>query len=220
MVNKYLEKFYEMAVMMPGEFDFTKNGMLDKYIKEYNSKDYIISNGIIIDKEIILKNNIKLNLLVTRYKDNYFIINKSNNEFIGFIDISPNQIISRLIRSKYKNMLVISGLYIKDEYKNKGIMKYIFQYLINSGFQIVTDGTDYENSRKLILSLNGISNYRLDIIDDRNKPNYIIIPDVKLKDIYDGRLWKYFSDNPPTSIIGYQEIVKEMLRRAIIYKRN
>ena len=117
-------------------------------------------------------------------------------------------------------MIVISGLYIKEEYKNNGIMKYIFQYLINSGFQIVTDGTDYENSRRLILSLNGISNYRLDIIDDRNKPNYIIIPDVKLKDIYDGRLWKYFSDNPPTSIIGYQEIVKEMLRRAIIYKRN
>ena len=157
--------FSEMAIGAPGEYDFLKNVNVKSKIVEFNKKFSEKSKDIslLFKDDIELKNQILVNLNIYKYQNYLFLLNDLD-EIMGFI-IRDNKIhIPKKILDHYGLPIIISGLFVYPRFKNKGLMKNVFQILINNDIKIITDGVEYENARKLLLSLNGIQNYKMDIL--------------------------------------------------------
>ena len=230
-LNEWLEErreyVSEMSLGLPGEYNILEEKETIQIIKLFKDLYYKDRSKLkdFFKEKIILKDKSIVYLHVYIFDMYMFFINDINNDLMGFIRRHKHTTLPDTLRNKYGIPIIISGLFIFPKYKNKGLMKKVFQILLDSNIKIITDGVDYENARRLLLSLNGIENYRIDIIEiDGPDAGNIVINDIKLKDIYDNRLWN--CDNEQivklyklSNMIIKDKLLKYISTRAIIYKR-
>lgn len=191
LINKENSKFNkllsEMAIGIPGECNVGKNNII--FIKNsYNN--YITNNNLIKIGELTpKKNNEKFDLYIDN--DIIYISDKSLN-LVGYMILKTKEHIPNKIKSIYNNISTVHNVYLFNKYRGKGIMKALYELILSLGISIMGDSIQYEPARQLWLSMNGVDDYILDIIDiDKDE---VLHSDVKLNDIYDNRIWKTVND--------------------------
>ncbi len=102
-------------------------------------------------------------------------------------------------------------------------MKFIIQTLLDAGYSLLSDQVEYEHVRRLWKSLSKLDQYQLDLLDLKN--NVISLPDIKIEDINDPRVWDLLDGLKALKLklnrIKYDHYMKkEIYRRLIIYNKE
>ena len=212
----------EQAIAINGEYNFKNDNEYLESVEKIFAEDfqkksikYDLFEGYFKDKYV------KLN--IRKYDMQFYIFN--DNEFIGLVG-TYNHSYSVLFKHfiKYhKYILPIKCLNMEDEYKNKGIMKFVIQNLLDAGYSLLTDQVEYEHVRRLWKSLSKLDQYQLDLLDLKN--NVISLPDIKIEDINDPRVWDLLDGLKSLKLklnrIKYDHYMKkEIYRRLIIYNKE
>lgn len=93
----------------------------------------------------------------------------------------------------YRLVREIQGIEIHKDRRNQGYAKYFYKTLVDElGWNLLGDLTDYENSRRLWVSLSKDPDYQVDIVD--SSTGIIFEKKVILKDILDDRVWVKYED--------------------------
>ena len=213
--NERYKKLLEMSLGITGDYNFGKTEDLINF--NFLTK-FRNNSEVIFDKEVELKRGIKYNIIIETDGNTALIYNKDEVELMGYlqfhgIDISK---FNYKYRNKYSNPLSITAVQTEEKYRNKGLMSFVYQFLIDNGNSIVGDAKEYDNARKLWLSMNKLTKYKLDVIDISRSE--VLIEGITLKDIYDNRVWKILD---PHQINGYLKNLRErqiLFTRLIAYK--
>jgi len=84
-------------------------------------------------EELLSKKNCLKQDFKTNGKDRYFLIAKMENKIVGTISFGKsNDLINKITKNEYKNILEIATVYILPEYQGNGIGKKLFNAIIIS----------------------------------------------------------------------------------------
>lgn len=175
---------FEMSLAVGGEFDF------GEFSRHFDKRFMAIFN---LRKNILFKDNFKLkdgkNYKVIAETDGHFIFikNLETEELMAVIEVIT-KVLKKNLSTKYENVLMIKSVKTDDKFKNKGLMKLVYLYLLSLNYSLMGDAIEYESARGLWVSLQGFQTFKTDIIDIDN--DKIIYKNIKLKDINDERVWK------------------------------
>ena len=212
--NRY-KKLLEMSLGVTGDYNFGKT----EDLLNFNFLNNFRKNSeIICDQEIKLKGNEKYNIIIETDGGIAIIYDKDSGELMGYmqfhgVDISNFDYKHKI---KYSDPISITAVQTEEKYRNKGLMSFVYQFIIDNGNSIIGDAKEYDNARKLWLSMNKLSKYKLDVIDISKSE--VLIEGITLKDIYDNRVWKIID---PHQINGYLKNLREkqiLFTRLIAYK--
>ena len=174
------QELLEMAYMKDGDFNF-------------GHQLEIIKNRFRNLQESQKINSIKHTFKIDDKNFNIHFLGEfliTSNELLEIVNIIGIKHVTfpKYLHSIYNGyILCVNAMETEQKYRKMGIAKSVISFLINEGFFIMGDSIEYENARKLWLSLNKIENYKLDIVSIEE--DKILFSGVKLKDIYDNRLW-------------------------------
>ena len=204
----------EMSLAHSGDYNFGEFSEIfnyDFFIK-FNKFKYVIFDDIVNIK------NKKYNLLIETDGKHIFIFNKDNNDIILSMMIeeyNTRHLDPKLIK-RYNQVLIVRSIKTADKYRNKGIAKFLYQFLIDGGSSLMGDAREYDSARYLWASMNKVENIKLDILEiDKG---ILIHENIKLKDIYDTRVWKIID---PNDLLNKEKQIEHMdwiYKRLIAYK--
>ena len=180
--NKNL--LFEMSLAIGGEFDF------GEFSRHFDKRFMVIFNlrkNILFEDKFKLKDGNLYNIIAETDGHFIFIKNKETEELMAVIEVIT-KVLKKKLSTKYDNVLMIKSVKTDDKFKNKGLMKLVYLYLLSLGYSLMGDSIEYESARGLWVSLQGFQTFNTDIIDIDN--DKIIHKNIKLKDINDERVWK------------------------------
>lgn len=185
--RKSQNEIYEMAIAGWGDWQPKRDRIYQKSMKQLKSEwefvDTINVNSMIVD---LYKMKHKPVFILGRILDEKF-------ETLFHIELTTQKSIG--ITFKYKNLMNVDGVIVKDTVRGNGLAKYMYQYLVdNFDYTILGDEIQYHKARILWSSLSKIDTVVVDIIDiDKG---IIVEKDVILHHgeadyEFDPRVWSY-----------------------------
>ena len=203
------QELLEMAYMKDGDFNFGHQIDDVKLAFENDKEEF---------KELIDTFSLN-NELYRSFFYAGFIITKHihKNIIVNVIGLLHNKLKGESKNKYGDSAFIVNTMFTEENFRKKGLSKHVIQNLINLGYPVMGDYLEYQNARKLWVSLNGMKDYKMDIIN--KETGKINMTGVKLENIYDKNLWfdigypKQFSGNLQKKI--HNIIVNT---RSIMYK--
>jgi len=125
----------------------------------------------------------------------YVLFEKNNNEYIniGFVNLRDARVIGNKLG--YKNLMEEIGVGVLKEKRKQGLAKWMYKTLVKHNISIMGDKEQYDNNRKLWISLS--KDMDVDIIDIGSlkiiDKKVILKPDIGYN--VDDRIWGSKYDN-------------------------
>ena len=213
--NTSTKLLLEMPIGMPGEYNFNLNGENLKLVSNAFRRMKLNKNKRI--ESTIFIDSINSDAKIIIFEDIIFLTDVSINSLMGILIFKDKDGIHEKILNHYSPLIKISTAFIFKKYRGFGLMRYLYQFLIDSGICLMSDEIQYESARKMWLSLNDIENYKIDFVNIED--GTIIKSDIKIGSIYNKNIW-HLVNSEPEGFKARDLGLKYIFERLIIYKRS
>ena len=204
----------EISLGVTGDFDFgnSKQLLTKRFYMVFNSTKKLLYSG-----NVTLKDKQTYHIEIYGNDDTILISNKYNRELMGIIQYKKLDFsnFKSIYKIRYKDPISIVAVKTEEKYRNKGLMSFVYQFLIDNKHSLVGDVKEYDNARRLWLSMNKLKKYRLDIIDIQN--SLVLHENVKLEDIHDERVWDIIDPHQINSYLMNLSCWQKLFTRLIAY---